>query len=146
MVEALRLRYACRIRCSHRTTFATLSRVSAVLALIYVFTASQYDFVTLPDAIMTVKATKNQQDQCSIHSLRARIFSAMYSRGIYIREENGQLVEVSTKWATPLIQQMSKSMCIYVMLGLAGRKSHSVVLSRRQVNALQRFSRMADTK
>lgn len=71
--------------------------------------------------------------------MHSRILCAAGNNGVYIREDNGRLVEVSGLWAAPLIAQMSKSACRYALLGIAGRKDHSVVLSRRQITALQSF-------
>lgn len=71
--------------------------------------------------------------------MQSRLLSAAQANGVYVREENGRLIEVTWAWASPLIKQMSKSACHYAQLGVTGRKDHSLVLSRRMVNALQSF-------
>lgn len=72
--------------------------------------------------------------------MRARVLSAIAAHGVYVREDNGRLVELCPDWAAPLVGCMSKSSCSYVLKGVNGRKGHAVVLSRRLVSALQRFS------
>ena len=74
---------------------------------------------------------------------RSRILCCIEAKGCCIREENGKLVSVSGLWIAPLVSYMSRSMCHWVLLGIAGRKDHSVILSRRQVDALQRFQEKA---
>jgi hypothetical protein len=71
--------------------------------------------------------------------MRARILSAMTARGCFVREDNGNLIRVSYAWASPLVREMSRSSCHYALLGIAGRKDHGVILSRRLVTALQSF-------
>lgn len=75
--------------------------------------------------------------------MRNRVLCAVASKGAVICEEDGRLVRVSAKWATPLVMQMSKSACDYALRGIAGRESHDVVISRRMATALQRFAEQA---
>ena len=76
----------------------------------------------------------------TLSMMRSRVLSAIKAHGVWVKEDNGRLVELCADWAAPLVMCMSKSACNYVLLGINGRKSHAVVLSRRLVSALQRFS------